>query len=331
MDKIFINIASYRDPTLIDTIKDALQKSKNPDRLVFGLGLQYHDDEIPDLSFIPQNQLKIIKYDVDNRPGLVKIRYEISQLVTDENYFLMIDSHSEFCDDWDYKLISEHEDLSKIIKNKNFVFSGFKVNHSYTIDFQYIFFNRHSLSFTYQYAPIKKWSKETPTMAVSCSSLFAPVSFLTEVGLDKYSDFLYEEPYLAWRLYINDWKVYVPEDFRVKQDIEKRSKYLKYSWKEEEKSNIRFKTQDSEQNSCEIFITMLTNLSGKYSVKNPKSDPSLFFNQNNTLNIESVNLIKDDIFKLNSIVNGNIKHEINDKLINSLIVLSKYMNNYRVY
>ena len=34
--KIFVQIASYRDPELLPTIEDMLQKAKNPENLVFG-------------------------------------------------------------------------------------------------------------------------------------------------------------------------------------------------------------------------------------------------------------------------------------------------------
>ena len=43
--KIFIQIASYRDPQLIITIKDAIKNAKNPNNLVFGICRQYHPDD----------------------------------------------------------------------------------------------------------------------------------------------------------------------------------------------------------------------------------------------------------------------------------------------
>ena len=45
MSKIFIQIASYRDPQLIPTIEDCLQHADNPDNLVFGLCRQFHPDD----------------------------------------------------------------------------------------------------------------------------------------------------------------------------------------------------------------------------------------------------------------------------------------------
>jgi hypothetical protein len=39
--KIFIQIASYRDPQLIPTIKDCIEKAKNPKKLVFSIAWQH--------------------------------------------------------------------------------------------------------------------------------------------------------------------------------------------------------------------------------------------------------------------------------------------------
>ena len=51
MQSIFIQIASYRDPELIPTIKDILQTAAHPERLTFGICHQYsHEDVWDDLS-----------------------------------------------------------------------------------------------------------------------------------------------------------------------------------------------------------------------------------------------------------------------------------------
>ena len=45
--KIFIQIASYRDPELEKTIKSAIENAKRPKNLVFGIARQYHPDVNP--------------------------------------------------------------------------------------------------------------------------------------------------------------------------------------------------------------------------------------------------------------------------------------------
>ena len=41
MSKIFVQIASFRDPQLVPTIKDMLANAKKPENLVLGIARQY--------------------------------------------------------------------------------------------------------------------------------------------------------------------------------------------------------------------------------------------------------------------------------------------------
>ena len=43
--KIFIQVASYRDPQLIPTINSALENASNPENLVFGIARQFSEDD----------------------------------------------------------------------------------------------------------------------------------------------------------------------------------------------------------------------------------------------------------------------------------------------
>ena len=42
-ETIFVQIASYRDPDLINTLEDILNKAKSPQNLRFGIAWQQHD------------------------------------------------------------------------------------------------------------------------------------------------------------------------------------------------------------------------------------------------------------------------------------------------
>ena len=45
MDKIFVQIASYRDPELIPTVLDLVEKAKNPEALRIVVAWQHDDNE----------------------------------------------------------------------------------------------------------------------------------------------------------------------------------------------------------------------------------------------------------------------------------------------
>lgn len=127
--KIFISIPSYEDETLVDTIKDAILKAEFPDRLVFGIALQYKTLPEPDLSFIKQNK-KIIRFDVDSRPGIIEIRKKIADLISDEDYFLGIDAHTVFSQNWDTVLIDSHEHLKQMTGNNNIAIGDRIINYN---------------------------------------------------------------------------------------------------------------------------------------------------------------------------------------------------------
>lgn len=110
--KIFISIASLEDNYLVSTIRDAISCATYPDRLIFGLSLQYVNE--PDLSFL-KGSSRIIRYDPDidlpSAPGIIQIRSAIRSLVQDEEYFLQIDAHTRFTAGWDEYLINDLNDL----------------------------------------------------------------------------------------------------------------------------------------------------------------------------------------------------------------------------
>ena len=48
--KIFVQIASYRDPELLPTIRDCISKAKYPENLRIGIAWQHSDsDKWPDI------------------------------------------------------------------------------------------------------------------------------------------------------------------------------------------------------------------------------------------------------------------------------------------
>jgi hypothetical protein len=45
--KIFVQIASYRDPQLEPTIKNMLENAKKPKNIHFGIARQFHTKNLP--------------------------------------------------------------------------------------------------------------------------------------------------------------------------------------------------------------------------------------------------------------------------------------------
>jgi hypothetical protein len=93
--KIFVQIASYRDPQLIPTIKNMLDQAKNPKNLVLSIARQFHpEDGFDDLSeYENDERFKILNIDYKESKGVCWARYLTQQQYNDEEYTLQIDSH----------------------------------------------------------------------------------------------------------------------------------------------------------------------------------------------------------------------------------------------
>ena len=113
--KIFIQIASYRDPELIKTIKSAIENAKRPKNLVFAIARQFNpDDKFDDLSeYDNDKRFRILNIPYLESKGACWARHLIQQLYQDEEYTLQIDSHMRFAPNWDDELIKMIKQLQK--------------------------------------------------------------------------------------------------------------------------------------------------------------------------------------------------------------------------
>lgn len=111
--KIFVQIASYRDPQLIPTIKNMLDQAKNPKNLVLSIARQFNpEDGFDDLSeYENDKRFKILNIDYKESKGVCWARYLTQQQYNNEEYTLQIDSHMRFEKNWDETLINMIKDL----------------------------------------------------------------------------------------------------------------------------------------------------------------------------------------------------------------------------
>lgn len=118
MYKIFINIASYRDPDLVNTIEDAYDKAQNPDNIFIGVSEQddSHNNKL--------DSYKNIKYTFrhfSKSKGTGWHRNEINKnLYEGEDFSLTIDSHSRFKKNWDTTYIEKYLSFEE-----NIILTGF--------------------------------------------------------------------------------------------------------------------------------------------------------------------------------------------------------------
>jgi hypothetical protein len=112
-EKIFIQIASYRDNQLLPTIKDCIKNSYNPDNLVFCIAWQHCIEDTWDTldEFKNDTRFKIIDIDYKESQGVCWARNKIQQYYDNEEYTLQLDSHHRFVPNWDLELITMIKNL----------------------------------------------------------------------------------------------------------------------------------------------------------------------------------------------------------------------------
>ena len=110
--KIFIQIASYRDPQLIPTLKDCLAQAKFPENLKFCIAWQHGPEETLE-DFINDPRFNILDIPYQESRGACWARNKIQQHYNNETYTLQLDSHHRFIKNWDEDLITMIEELKK--------------------------------------------------------------------------------------------------------------------------------------------------------------------------------------------------------------------------
>jgi Glycosyltransferase (GlcNAc) len=104
---IFIQIASYRDPELLPTIRNCIQHATYPENLRFGICWQHAQEDVwDDLSpFYNDPRFRIMDVPWKESKGLGWARHHTQKLYQGETYTMQIDSHHRFIPSWDTELI----------------------------------------------------------------------------------------------------------------------------------------------------------------------------------------------------------------------------------
>ena len=114
-NKIFIQIASYRDPQLVPTIKDCIKNAKKPENLVFSIAWQRSkEDEWDNVDeFSNDKRFKIIDINYEDSKGACWARNQLQQQYNGEEYTIQLDSHHRFAENWDDDCIKMIKQLQK--------------------------------------------------------------------------------------------------------------------------------------------------------------------------------------------------------------------------
>ena len=250
--KIFISVASYQDPLLLETLCSAYQNAENKDNLVFGV-CEQADIGINAQSINFIDQIKYELLDPVMAKGPCWARARIQNLISNEDYFIQIDSHTIFAKNWDKILINYHSWLEECLEN-NFVITGyprgfkpnkelnsFELNTSYKKTLGITFREKRMFEDGY-YSMQKSFPANTNLPAkgllVAGGFIFARKEFASFIPYDPKFYFHGEELSVALRLFTNMWDVvHIPRIplFHLYTDV--NNMIRKLHWDPEDEKN----------------------------------------------------------------------------------------------
>ncbi len=108
---VFVALAAYREPELALTIESCLDQATHPERVRFGVCLQF-DDDIPGAEFgcldhlAERAAIRTIRVPHHTSRGGCWARWMTQSLYDDEAFTLQCDAHSRLAPGWDTELIS---------------------------------------------------------------------------------------------------------------------------------------------------------------------------------------------------------------------------------
>lgn len=110
--KIFVQIASYRDPELVPTLRDCISQAMHPENLRFCIAWQRSPKESLE-EFQNDSRFKILDIPYEQSKGACWSRNLIQQNYNNEDYTLQLDSHHRFAKNWDESCIKMVKQLQK--------------------------------------------------------------------------------------------------------------------------------------------------------------------------------------------------------------------------
>jgi len=111
---IFVSVAAFCDPWLVQTLRDACAKAADPRQLVFGVFEQDAEPREDELQAVVAEHGAALRYrsvhPAQSR-GVCWARAAVGELYADEAYLLQIDSHMLFEPRWDELLLAQYAAL----------------------------------------------------------------------------------------------------------------------------------------------------------------------------------------------------------------------------
>jgi hypothetical protein len=214
--KIFIQIASYRDPDLKNTIEDLINNSSCADNLSFGICWQHSEEDLWDniYEYRDRSNFRIIDVNYSESKGACWARNLTQSLYNGEDFTLQIDSHTRSEKDWDNKILSLYKDLEDDMAIFTSYPSMFQPGQTYD-EYDKRVFGCHVYGMEnglINSRPRSLDNNTRPMRAVGLAAgfIFGPGRIIKDVPYDPDFYFSGEEAALAIRYYTHGYNLYHP-------------------------------------------------------------------------------------------------------------------------
>ena len=266
MDKIFVQIASYRDPELLPTLRDCLAKAKYPERLTFGICWQR--DEWENLAeFEEDPRFRIITIPWRESQGVCWARNLIQQQYQGEAFTLHLDAHHRFLQDWDELLIHTIMRLKKFSSKP--LLTGYPPAYRSEDGYMEIPYPRRLAFQSFSSGgvlltksiPVRESEIENeaiPARFLAAGFCFTLGRFCEEVPHDPNLYCIGEEPSLAARAYTHGYDMFHPVKWVVWHEYSRKDKRLHWEDHDAKKTQKRlFNALDLELKSLHRYRVLM--------------------------------------------------------------------------
>ena len=227
--RIFVSVAAYREPLLHFTLSRAIGLARDPSRLHFSVIDQNRLKE-PTLSStaLAPARLSYLRVDAAASRGACWARSVAMSNYQGEEWFFQIDSHMDFDEGWDERLVAQAQALQA--RTSQFAISSYPPRF-YVQDGRVLRPSPKKGALTHVVASAEGFSPASPLLrfdtvpcetqepilgfALGAGCLFAPGAFVESFPYDPYYYFEGEEQALALRMYTHGWSIFHTPDLPV--------------------------------------------------------------------------------------------------------------------
>lgn len=245
-NKIFFQIAAWRDPFVIQTIEHAIKNAYSPKDLVFGVVFQGYEEDKWMIDNIHNlgAEVRLIMIDANDAPlSLCKIRGPIGcSVMQDESFYIQTDSHTKMNHHWDISLRAELELANKLFgksiitaQSSNFFRwdDDFIENNQISIPDEEVFKNIGAP--VVGRLEVKKDTVQVKEKFFNANCVFAYSDFVRDVPQPSEILFQYEQPMMALRTFTGGYWMVSPTrsyssvfDYHNGMESKSRDSYIKY-------------------------------------------------------------------------------------------------------